>query len=47
MTPVTKKLVAIGLVVAAAGVLIGFYITGFLMSGPPTFTPNASAGRKT
>ena len=39
-----KKLLGIGVVVAAAGVLIGFYIADYLMSGPPTFQPKAAPG---
>jgi hypothetical protein len=43
MTSVTKKLIGISVVVVVAGVLIGFYITDYLMSGPPTFQPTAAA----
>jgi hypothetical protein len=34
-----QKLLGIAAVVAVAGVLIGFYITGFLMAGPAAFHP--------
>jgi len=37
-----QKLLGIGVAVAIAGVLIGFYITGFLMSGPTAFRPPVS-----
>jgi hypothetical protein len=44
MTSLQKKLLGIGGVVATAGVLIGFYIVGFLMSGPPSFRPAVTPG---
>ena len=44
MTSVTKKLVGIAVVAAAIGILIGFYITGFLMSSPPSFRPTVTPG---
>jgi hypothetical protein len=44
MTSFQQKVLGIGVVVAAAGVLIGFYITGFLMSGPRTFHPTVNSG---
>ena len=31
--------------VAAAGILIGFYVANWLLSGPPTYRPTASADR--
>jgi hypothetical protein len=39
-----KKLAGIAIVVAVAGVAIGFYIVGFLMSGPEAFHPKATPG---
>ena len=44
MTSVQKKLLGIAVVVAGAGVAIGFYITGFLMSGPSAYHPTVAAG---
>src|SRR5947209_20133321 len=44
ITSLTKKLSGIAVVVAAAGVLIGFYVTGYLMSGPKAFHPTVVAG---
>jgi hypothetical protein len=44
MTSFHKKLLGIVVVVVAAGVLIGFYITGYLMSGPKPFEPTAASG---
>ena len=44
MTSVTQKLIGITAVAVVAGVLIGFYITDYLMSGPPTFQPKATPG---
>jgi hypothetical protein len=38
------KLLLIGLGVAGAGIAIGFYITGFLMSSPKAFRPAVKAG---
>jgi hypothetical protein len=42
--PQTKKLAGVAFVVALAGVLIGFYITGYLVSGPKPFHPPVQAG---
>ncbi len=39
MTSVQKKILGIAVVVAAAGVLIGFYITDILMAGPHALRP--------
>lgn len=39
MASVQKKILGIAVVAAAAGVLIGFYIVGFLMSGPQAMSP--------
>jgi hypothetical protein len=36
---VVGKLAGVGLGVAIAGALIGFYIANWLLSGPPTYTP--------
>jgi len=44
MTSVQKKLLGIVVVVAGAGVAIGFYITGFLMSGPTAYHPPVTQG---
>jgi hypothetical protein len=43
MSAFSKKLLGIAVVVVAAGVAIGFYVTDFLMSGPKAFHPTASA----
>lgn len=43
MRATALKLSAIAAAVAVVGVAIGFYITGFLMSGPPAVSP-ATAG---
>ena len=37
------KVGGIVVVLAAAGILIGFYIANWLLSGPPTYRPSASA----
>jgi hypothetical protein len=37
------KLAGVGLGVAIAGTLIGFYIAGFLLSNPPTYQPAATS----
>jgi len=42
VTSFGKKILGIAAVVAAAGVLIGFYITGVLMAGPQAFRPVVS-----
>jgi hypothetical protein len=42
MTSFHKKLLGIAVVVVVAGVLIGLYITTYLMSGPPAFKPTAT-----
>jgi hypothetical protein len=39
MSAVQKKLLGIGVVVAAAGILIGFYIADVLMAGPQALRP--------
>jgi hypothetical protein len=44
MTSPQKKLLGIAGVVAVAGVAIGFYIVGFLMSGPKAFHPTVTPG---
>ena len=36
---VVGKLAGVGLGIAIAGALIGFYIANWLLSGPPTYTP--------
>jgi hypothetical protein len=44
MRPVLWKLLAVGAGVAAAGVLIGFYVAGYLTQGPKAFTPPTTQG---
>lgn len=44
MSSFYKKLVGIAVVVVVAGILIGFYITDYLMSGPKPFEPTAAPG---
>ena len=39
----TKKLVGVGVAVALAGVLIGFYISGYLVGNTDPYTPPAQA----
>ncbi len=39
-----RKLVGVLVAIGVMGVLIGFYITGWLMSGPSTYHPPVSAG---
>ncbi len=36
---VVGKLVGVGVGVAVAGILIGFYVANWLLSGPPNYTP--------
>jgi hypothetical protein len=43
MSSATKKLLGVSVGVAAAGILIGFYITGYLMGGPKAFHPSVAA----
>jgi hypothetical protein len=43
VTATAWKLLGIGAAIAGAGVAIGFYIVGFLMSGPPSYRPAVSA----
>jgi hypothetical protein len=43
MSSFGKKLVGIAVVAVIAGVLIGLYVTQFLMSGPKAFHPTATA----
>ena len=45
MSATQKKIFGIAVGVAAAGVLIGFYITGFLMASPPSFRPAPVSAR--
>ena len=45
VTSFNKKLGGIVVVVVVAGVLIGFYISSYLMSGPPAFKPTTTATR--
>jgi hypothetical protein len=40
-----KAALGIVAVIAVTGVLIGFYVVGFLMSGPTPYRPSASANR--
>jgi hypothetical protein len=40
---VVWKLAGAGLAVAVAGTLIGFYIANWLLSGPPTYQPQATS----
>ena len=40
----TKKLIGVVAVVAVAGVLIGFYISGYLVGNTPSYQPPAQAG---
>jgi hypothetical protein len=44
VSSVTRKLLGISVVLAAAGILIGFYITDYLMGGPPAFRPTVANG---
>jgi hypothetical protein len=44
VTSFWKKVLGITVVVAAAGVTLGFYITGVLMAGPRAFHPAVSPG---
>jgi hypothetical protein len=44
VTSVTRKLLGITAAVAAAGILIGFYVTDYLMSGPAAFHPTVVSG---
>lgn len=46
MTAPQKKLLGIAVVIAVSGVAIGFYIVGFLMSGPKAFHPSTRTGAK-
>ena len=39
-----RKLAGVFVAIGVMGVLIGFYITGWLMSGPSTYHPPVSAG---
>jgi hypothetical protein len=45
MSGALSKLLAIALVIAGAGVAIGFSLVGFLMGGPPAFRPVINANR--
>jgi hypothetical protein len=40
---VVWKLIGVGLGVAIAGILIGFYISNFLLVNPPTYQPQATS----
>jgi len=45
MSSAQKRLLGIAVVVAVAGVAIGFYIVGFLMSGPKAFHPTVGPSK--
>ncbi len=44
MSSSLQKMLGIAAVVAVAGVLIGFYIVGFLMAGPKAYRPPVTSG---
>ncbi len=44
MSSSLQKILGIAAVIAVGGVLIGFYIVGFLMAGPKAFRPPMAAG---
>lgn len=44
LNAVQRKLTLLGVAVAAAGVLIGFYVVGFLLAGPSNFNVPVSNG---
>ncbi len=44
MASARGKLLGVAVAVAAIGILIGFYITGYLMGSPPSFRPAVAQG---